>query len=99
MFFFFKQKTAYEIFLFTEGGLIVGRELAAGGAVAFAIGLDGSNKLDVAQYEAIKHTTSSNPDTSEALGGTLSNLIYVTQTVTDGDGDTATQTAANAVTA
>src|SRR6266700_1942495 len=42
--------------------------------------------------------TSSNPDTSETLGGTLSNLIYVTQTVTDGDGDIATQTAGSAVT-
>ncbi|MDN5001031.1 DUF5801 repeats-in-toxin domain-containing protein, partial [Bradyrhizobium sp. GCM10027634] len=87
--------TGNEIFLFTEGGLIVGRELSAGGTVAFAIALDGSNKLDVAQYEALKQDNlSGTPDDFKAL----SNLIYVTQTVTDGDNDVATQTSASALT-
>ena len=92
-----------EIFLFTENGLIVGREgtftggvwtANAAGTVAFAIALDGTN-LDVAQYEAlIQDTNSATPNDFKSLSG----LIYVTQTVTDGDNDTATATSPSALT-
>ena len=87
--------TGNEIFLFTEGNLIVGRELNGSGKVAFAIALDGSNNLDVALYEALKQD--SLPGTPDDFKS-LSNLIYVTQTVTDGDGDTATKTSGTALT-
>ncbi|WP_459592943.1 DUF5801 repeats-in-toxin domain-containing protein, partial [Bradyrhizobium diazoefficiens] len=86
--------TGNEIFLFTEGNLVVGREGAGGvadpnGAVAFQLYLDpASLKLDVAQYEAIKHGTASAPDTSE--GAQLGDVVFVQQTVTDGSGNTAT---------
>ncbi|WP_370204477.1 immunoglobulin-like domain-containing protein [Bradyrhizobium diazoefficiens] len=86
--------TGNEIFLFTEGNLVVGREGAGGvadpnGAVAFQLYLDpASLKLDVAQYEAIKHGTASAPDTSE--GAQLGHVVFVQQTVTDGSGNTAT---------
>ncbi|WP_271615375.1 DUF5801 repeats-in-toxin domain-containing protein, partial [Bradyrhizobium sp. CCBAU 51627] len=92
--------TGHEIFLFTENGLIVGREGTSGGLadaagkVAFAIGLDGSNNLDVALYEALKQPNTSNPNDVDALTG----KIYVTQSVTDGDGDVATSTSASALT-
>ncbi|WP_244550347.1 DUF5801 repeats-in-toxin domain-containing protein, partial [Bradyrhizobium sp. cf659] len=86
--------TGNEIFLFTEGSLVVGREGAGGvadpnGAVAFQLYLDPATlKLDVAQYEAIKHGTVSEPDTSE--GAQLGDVVFVQQTVTDGAGNTAT---------
>ncbi|MBR0858140.1 DUF5801 repeats-in-toxin domain-containing protein, partial [Bradyrhizobium liaoningense] len=86
--------TGNEIFLFTEGNLVVGREGAGGiadpkGAVAFQLYLDpASLKLDVAQYEAIKHGTASDPDTSE--GAQLAHVVFVQQTVTDLSGNTAT---------
>ncbi|WP_314946419.1 immunoglobulin-like domain-containing protein, partial [Bradyrhizobium cosmicum] len=86
--------TGNEIFLFTEGNLVVGREGSGGvadpnGAVAFQLYLDPATlKLDVAQYEAIKHGTASDPDTSE--GAQLADVVFVQQTVTDGIGNTAT---------
>ncbi|WGR68761.1 MULTISPECIES: DUF5801 repeats-in-toxin domain-containing protein [unclassified Bradyrhizobium] len=87
--------TGHAIFLFTEGNLVVGREGTAGGAadangaIAFELYLDPVTfKLDVAQYEAIKHGTASEPDTSE--GAQLADVVFVQQTVTDGSGNTAT---------
>ncbi|MBR0952921.1 DUF5801 repeats-in-toxin domain-containing protein, partial [Bradyrhizobium canariense] len=86
--------TNNEIFLFTEGNLVVGREGSGGvadpnGAVAFQLYLDPATlKLDVAQYEAIKHGTASDPDTSE--GAQLADVVFVQQTVTDAVGNTAT---------
>src|SRR6185437_632687 len=83
-----------EIFLFTEGNLVVGRELNSSGTVAFALALDGG-KLDVAQYEALVQDTANNTNDDHK---DLSGVIHVTQTVTDGDGDTATLTASGSLT-
>ncbi len=59
------------------------------GAVAFQLYLDPATlKLDAAQYEAIKHGTASDPDTSE--GAQLADVVFVQQTVADGSGNTAT---------
>ncbi|MGY4425176.1 hypothetical protein ACVWY2_007625 [Bradyrhizobium sp. JR6.1] len=101
----FATVTGAHLFLYTEGNLVVAREGSgsggatpnAAGAVAFAIYLDPDTlKLDVAQYEAIKHTTSSSPDTSE--GSSISNLIFVKQTLVDHDGDSSSATSSGAVT-
>jgi VCBS repeat-containing protein len=89
--------TGNKIWLFTEGNLVVGREGSgaggvttnAGGAVAFAIGLGVGNNLDLAQYEAIKHSNASDPNDTASI---TSGLLHLTQTVTDGDGDKATST-------
>jgi len=87
--------TGNEIFLFTEGNLVVGREGSgttpnANGAVAFAIYLDPNTlKLDVAQYEAISHPNAANPDDSTNVDLTV---VHVTQTVTAADGSTASAT-------
>ena len=87
--------TGNEIFLFTEGNLIVGRELNSTGAVAFAFALDATNKLDVVQYEALRQDSATGtPDDFKALSG----LVYVTQTVTDGDSDKASLTSGSALT-
>ena len=74
-----------EIFLYTTAdGLVVGREGTSAvanpdGKVVFALYLEpGSLKLDVAQYEAISHPDTNNPNNSVNLGS----LVHVTQTVT-----------------
>src|SRR5205085_11201776 len=61
--------------------------------IAIELRLDASNNLQLAQYEAIKHNLSpeNNADSSESSPLTAG-LLHVTQTVTDGDGDTATFT-------
>ncbi|GAB1716406.1 MAG: hypothetical protein NTAFB05_14480 [Nitrobacter sp.] len=74
-----------EIFLYTVGGLVVGREGTGGvpdadGKIVFALYLEPDLKLDVAQYAAISHPDTGNPNDSVNLGG----LVHVTQTVTAG---------------
>ena len=95
--------TGAHIFLYTEGALVVGREGSGAGltpnpagAVAFSLGLGASNQLVLAQYEAIKHPTTTDPNDAQSI--TPSSLVHVTQTVTDGDGDTAKTTSAGSVT-
>jgi len=88
--------TGNEIFLFTEGNLIVGREGSngaanSGGAIAFELYLNPTTlKLDVAQYEAIEHgdTTQFNE------GSSLANVLFVQQIVTDGVGNVFTSVSA-----
>ncbi|WP_395406552.1 DUF5801 repeats-in-toxin domain-containing protein [Pseudoduganella sp. UC29_106] len=75
------------IFLFKEGDLVIGRIGSAAGQAAFAIAINSSTGvLSMAQYNAIKHTNTSNPD--DSLSITNAALLAVA-TVTDGDGDTA----------
>ncbi|WP_394562043.1 DUF5801 repeats-in-toxin domain-containing protein [Aquipseudomonas alcaligenes] len=89
-----------EIFLFEEGGLIVGR-VADGsgdpdpdGDVAFAISIDAdTGVLSVAQYLSLHHPNSPN-NYDEAIDLVLDgeqgvSLIQAVVTVTDGDGDVA----------
>ncbi|MEO6382597.1 MAG: DUF5801 repeats-in-toxin domain-containing protein, partial [Nitrobacter sp.] len=86
-----------EIFLYTTAdGLVVGREGTSAvanpdGKVVFALYLEpGSLKLDVAQYEAISHPDTNNPNDSVNLGS----IVHVTQTVTGADSEVATATSA-----
>ncbi|WP_395406553.1 DUF5801 repeats-in-toxin domain-containing protein [Pseudoduganella sp. UC29_106] len=75
------------IFLFKEGDLVIGRIGSASGQAAFAIAINASTgALSMAQYNAIKHTNTSNPD--DSLSITNAALLAVA-TVTDGDGDSA----------
>jgi T1SS-143 domain-containing protein len=85
-----------EIFLFKEGNVIVGRAgvdatAAATGVAAFAIQLDGSNRIEVVQYLSLKHPLggASNPDDRIAIA---TGALIAKTTVTDKDGDTATAT-------
>ena len=80
------------IFLYKEGKLIVGRaETSVGsganpqGDVAFALTIDNSGTLTVAQYLSLHHPDPTNPD--EAL--LLSGFIAAQVTVTEADGDVA----------
>lgn len=86
------------IFLYSETvagqAVLVGREGTAGiadatGKVAFVLYLDGASNLSLAQYEAIAHPV---PGNNNETVSTLANLVHLTQSLTDGDGDTASFT-------
>ncbi len=80
------------ITLVEEGNLVVGR-VASGadsGKAAFAISIDATGVLTVEQYLSLDHPDTTNPDDTVFLAtGTLG----VDVTVTDGDGDSLTQSA------
>ncbi len=92
-----------KIYLFNEGGEIVGRVGSAQGAIALRISIDGSGGSDPAtaqlivdQYLPVNHGADGNNfDSSLPLtlvgDGTLG--VTLTTTVTDGDGDVATSAA------
>ncbi len=69
----------------------------AGGTPAFTISIDGATgAVTVTQHETLEHTVDgADHDDALALSGAAS--ISVVQTVTDGDGDTASATSANAL--
>ncbi len=91
----------YSIFLYTENGLIVGREGSNDttanptGAVAFIVSLGSDGKITLVEYKAIEHPT---PGTSHNESVSLTDLIYATVVATDGDGDTSTVTSDTALT-
>jgi len=70
------------ITLYVEGDLIVGR--IAGGQAAFAIAIDGTGHVSIAQYLSLKHPDTTNNDESVSLDG----LVRVAVSITDFDGDT-----------
>ncbi len=82
-----------DIKLFKEGDLIVGRYDVVNGPVtaadpaAFAIALQQDGKVAVAQYVSLKHPT---PGGSYDESVDLAGLVNAVVTVTDGDGDTST---------
>jgi hypothetical protein len=83
-----------QISLFKESGVIVGRvdnpdgTSNVAGTVAFAISINDLGEVTVAQYLSLKQPTSpDNYDESVNLGS----LVNAVVTVTDGDGDVATQ--------
>ncbi|QDP19352.1 DUF5801 repeats-in-toxin domain-containing protein [Sphingomonas xanthus] len=82
------------IFLFNEGGVIVGRVgatagVAAGGPAAFAIAINPATGIvSTVEYLSILHPNTADPDDSVAI---LNTAVQATVTITDFDGDTATQ--------
>ena len=81
------------IFLYKEGNLIVGHaETSVGsganpaGAVAFALTIDNTGLVTVAQYLSLQHPDATNPDDPLVLSGRIAAQV----TVTDGDGDVST---------
>ena len=85
-----------QISLFNESGVIVGRMDTAGGVadpagtVAFAISINNAGEVTVAQYLSLEHPT---PGASydEAVNLVSVGIVNAVVTVTDGDGDVATQ--------
>ena len=86
-------KTGNDIILNTDvNGVVIGQD-AVTLEVVFAIGFDGFGNVVVAQYSAVEHGVNPNPD--DAVN--LNSLVYVTASITDGDGDTATDTSNTAL--
>ena len=95
----FDTATGEPIFLYTEGGLIVGRVGSAGsadalGEISFALSIDNAGNLSVAQYRAIQHPDATNPDDAVTLlaGDGACAVVHITAKVTDYDGDAITVT-------
>jgi len=73
------------IFLFKEGDLVVGRIGSQGGDAAFALHIDGFGRVSIAQYKSLKHPDDQTSDEHIDLDG----KVFAQLTVTDNDGDTA----------
>ncbi|PKB25760.1 hypothetical protein B0I00_0967 [Novosphingobium kunmingense] len=83
--------TGNAVYLFEESGKIVGREGtsaldAFGGDAVFEVSVSDTGQVTLDQLRAIVHPTA-DPDEPKGLSG--SNLVVLTATVTDGDGDEA----------
>ncbi len=84
-----------QINLYKEGDLIVGRVGSASGVAAFALHIDGSGKVSLAQYLSIKHDdfptdhdeADDATDATASIEQTLAGKIKAELTVTDFDGD------------
>src|SRR6185369_4192025 len=83
----------HDILLFKEGNLIVGR--VSGGAddgkAAFAIAIDSTGHISTVEYLSIQHPDANNPDDSQSIAN---GAVLAVVTVTDADGDSATQSLA-----
>jgi hypothetical protein len=93
--------TGNKIFLFLQGGAVVGRVGTAGdlanaaGAVAFTISVvANTGNVSLAQTRSVMHNDPLDPVESgaSAAGLAAASLVTLTATITDGDGDTDTAT-------
>ncbi len=79
------------IVLFKEGDLLVGRVGDAGGPISFTVSVNAATGVvTLDQQLAIAHLPNTGPD--QASDSLLGNLIQLTGTITDGDGDTTSAT-------
>jgi T1SS-143 domain-containing protein len=90
--------TEFPIFLFNEGGLLVGKAgpnvaaAAANGTIMFAIHIDPTTgTVSMAQYRAVEHDSSDHDESDSPAFFELDVKMVVT--ATDGDGDTDAATA------
>jgi T1SS-143 domain-containing protein len=81
------------IVLVQNGSVIEGHVGNAAGALAFTVTVDASGNVTLDQIRAVIHPTPSNPDTSEGVTLSADNLVTLTATVTDKDGDQSSATA------
>src|SRR5262245_64375410 len=99
-FFFFKQKTAYEIKLFKISDTQwEGHKGTVAGTLAFTVSINGSTgAVTVTRSATLEHTTDGS--TAAAYDDVLTSAagLSVVQHITDGDGDTDSATAANPLT-
>ncbi|MEZ2330706.1 DUF5801 repeats-in-toxin domain-containing protein [Mesorhizobium sp. RCC_202] len=79
--------TGQSVLLFVEGGEVVGRAGSAAGAVVFTVSVDADGNVTLDQQRAIIHSPETGPDQAATLAA--DNLVTLTATITDGDGDQA----------
>ncbi len=82
--------TGEHVMLSLVSGAVEGRT-ATGHDLVFTIAVDSAGNVSLDQARALQHPDDSNPDDSVALAS--AHLVTLTATITDGDGDTASQTA------
>ncbi len=88
--------TGNSVFLFLESGVVVGREgtdavNALTGDVVFTVSVDGSTgAVTLDQQRAVIHPDGTDPDDEVSLGA--ANLVTLTGTITDADGDSQSAT-------
>jgi len=82
--------TGQSVLLFLEGGNVVGRAGSAAGAIVFTVSVSAAGVVTLDQQRAIIHADAANPDDSRTLAA--DDLITLTATITDKDGDQATAT-------
>src|SRR5207302_146444 len=70
-------------------GVVEGHVGSAGGALAFTISVDSSGVVTFTEFRAVKESSGTNPDGSEAIS-LASGSVTLTATITDHDGDFAT---------
>ena len=73
----------------TAGGVVEGRTVGTNQLV-FTVAIDGAGNVTLDQIRAVEHTPDSGPDQSTTLSA--ANLVTVTATITDSDGDPASST-------
>jgi hypothetical protein len=81
--------TGQSVVLSLVGGQVVGTA-GAGGPTVFTVSVDGTGQVTLTQLRAVKQGVGENPDIGETVGLTGTNLVKLTATATDGDGDQAT---------
>ncbi|WP_064681414.1 DUF5801 repeats-in-toxin domain-containing protein [Rhizobium bangladeshense] len=81
--------TNQAVLLFLEGGSVVGRA-GAGGPVVFTVSVSATGVVTLDQQRAVVHANTTNPDDSRTLAA--ADLVTLTATITDGDGDHAPAT-------
>ena len=83
--------TGNAVVLSLEGGQVVGRA-GAGGAVVFTVSVNALGFVTLDQQRAVVHPNAANPDDPVTLAA--DNLVTLTTTLTDRDGDSTSATAA-----
>ncbi|MBY5406848.1 DUF5801 repeats-in-toxin domain-containing protein, partial [Rhizobium leguminosarum] len=83
-------ETGQSVLLFVEGGNVVGRAGSAAGAIVFTVSVSAAGVVSLDQARAIIHADTTNPDDSRTLAA--ADLVTLTATITDGDGDHAAAT-------
>ena len=85
--------TGQAVVLTLVGGQVVATA-GAGGPTVFTVAVDGSGNITLDQIRAIAHDTDGGPGAAHDDAKTLAaaNLITITGTITDGDGDSARAT-------
>jgi Ca2+-binding RTX toxin-like protein len=85
--------TGQSIVLVLNGSVVEGHVGTAVGALAFSVSIDAAGSVTLDQVRAVIQPTGTNPDTSEGVSLSADNLITLTATITDKDGDQASATA------
>jgi large repetitive protein len=95
----FDTATGNQVFLRIEAGVVVGREGtnaadAVGGDIVFTVSVDSLGVVTLDQQRAVVHNDPNDPLELNASAVTLAaNLVTLTATIADSDGDTNTGTA------